>query len=293
MANMRSSSIEKCDANTEWVAQQLAEFAGVAPLAVGYSGLEGSPRDHPPDVFGALAGPRRSGLDGARQFRVSRVSRRTPACAQAQARRASRQPLSHPPARCARAIASDAERASTSMRRTRRAELFRRTALRSRRRQPRTRARAVRRRAHAAQRNAASPCRRRDPQSVQSRCSTERVSGRHLEPALDGDVWMLAGTPFDLRTGGIGRHACAAPGRPRHRPDRAAAGDGASCAARRELRELECGVAAANADSRRALRRRTGAGTALPAPSRRKRLRTWTRTARSDSPRSRCLRALR
>ena len=32
--------IEKRDANTEWVARQLAGFAGVAPLAVGFSGLK-------------------------------------------------------------------------------------------------------------------------------------------------------------------------------------------------------------------------------------------------------------
>ena len=32
--------IEKRDANTEWVAQQLARFAGVAPMSVGYSGLK-------------------------------------------------------------------------------------------------------------------------------------------------------------------------------------------------------------------------------------------------------------
>ena len=32
--------IEKRDANTEWVAQQLASFAGVAPMAVSYSGLK-------------------------------------------------------------------------------------------------------------------------------------------------------------------------------------------------------------------------------------------------------------
>lgn len=32
--------IEKRHANTEWVAQQLARFAGVAPLAVGFSGLK-------------------------------------------------------------------------------------------------------------------------------------------------------------------------------------------------------------------------------------------------------------
>src|SRR5690606_4866811 len=32
--------IEKRDANTEWVAQQLAAFAGVAPMAVSYSGLK-------------------------------------------------------------------------------------------------------------------------------------------------------------------------------------------------------------------------------------------------------------
>ncbi len=33
-------TIEKCDANTEWVARRLAEAAGVSPLAVGYSGLK-------------------------------------------------------------------------------------------------------------------------------------------------------------------------------------------------------------------------------------------------------------
>ena len=32
--------IEKRNANTEWVAQQLARFAGVAPMCVGYSGLK-------------------------------------------------------------------------------------------------------------------------------------------------------------------------------------------------------------------------------------------------------------
>ena len=32
--------IEKRDANTEWVAGQLARFAGVAPMSVGYSGLK-------------------------------------------------------------------------------------------------------------------------------------------------------------------------------------------------------------------------------------------------------------
>jgi tRNA pseudouridine13 synthase len=32
--------IEKRDANTEWVARQLASFAGVTPLAVGFSGLK-------------------------------------------------------------------------------------------------------------------------------------------------------------------------------------------------------------------------------------------------------------
>lgn len=32
--------IEKRDANTEWVAQRLAEVAGVAPMSVGYSGLK-------------------------------------------------------------------------------------------------------------------------------------------------------------------------------------------------------------------------------------------------------------
>ena len=33
-------TIEKCDANTEWVARRLAEAAGVPPMAVGYSGLK-------------------------------------------------------------------------------------------------------------------------------------------------------------------------------------------------------------------------------------------------------------
>ena len=33
-------TIEKCDANTEWVARRLAEAAGVSPMAVGYSGLK-------------------------------------------------------------------------------------------------------------------------------------------------------------------------------------------------------------------------------------------------------------
>jgi tRNA pseudouridine13 synthase len=32
--------VEKTDANTEWVARQLAQAAGVAPLAVGYAGLK-------------------------------------------------------------------------------------------------------------------------------------------------------------------------------------------------------------------------------------------------------------
>lgn len=32
--------IEKTEANTDWVARQLAEFAGVAPIAVGYAGLK-------------------------------------------------------------------------------------------------------------------------------------------------------------------------------------------------------------------------------------------------------------
>lgn len=32
--------IEKIDANTEWVARRLAEFAGVAPMAVSYAGLK-------------------------------------------------------------------------------------------------------------------------------------------------------------------------------------------------------------------------------------------------------------
>ena len=32
--------IEKCDANTEWVARRIAEKAGVAPMAVGYAGLK-------------------------------------------------------------------------------------------------------------------------------------------------------------------------------------------------------------------------------------------------------------
>jgi tRNA pseudouridine13 synthase len=32
--------VEKRDANTEWVARQLARFAGVAPMAVGFSGLK-------------------------------------------------------------------------------------------------------------------------------------------------------------------------------------------------------------------------------------------------------------
>jgi tRNA pseudouridine13 synthase len=33
-------TIEKCEANTEWVARRLAEAAGVSPMAVGYSGLK-------------------------------------------------------------------------------------------------------------------------------------------------------------------------------------------------------------------------------------------------------------
>lgn len=33
-------TIEKCGANTEWVARRLAEAAGVSPMAVGYSGLK-------------------------------------------------------------------------------------------------------------------------------------------------------------------------------------------------------------------------------------------------------------
>ncbi len=32
--------IEKCGANTDWVARELAKFAGVAPVAVGYAGLK-------------------------------------------------------------------------------------------------------------------------------------------------------------------------------------------------------------------------------------------------------------
>jgi tRNA pseudouridine13 synthase len=32
--------VEKCGANTEWVARELARFAGVAPMAVGFAGLK-------------------------------------------------------------------------------------------------------------------------------------------------------------------------------------------------------------------------------------------------------------
>lgn len=32
--------VEKCGANTDWVARELARFAGVAPVAVGYAGLK-------------------------------------------------------------------------------------------------------------------------------------------------------------------------------------------------------------------------------------------------------------
>ena len=32
--------VEKCGANTDWVARELAKFAGVAPVAVGYAGLK-------------------------------------------------------------------------------------------------------------------------------------------------------------------------------------------------------------------------------------------------------------
>ncbi len=85
--------IEKTGANTEWVARQLADAAGVAPMAVGFCRAQGPPRGDAAGVHRADAGPCRSGLDCARD-RWRPCAFGHAARSQAQARRTPRQPFS-------------------------------------------------------------------------------------------------------------------------------------------------------------------------------------------------------
>ena len=52
--------VEKREANTDWVARELARFAGVSPMHVGYAGLKDR---HAPGFYGAVAWEGRSGLE--------------------------------------------------------------------------------------------------------------------------------------------------------------------------------------------------------------------------------------
>ena len=85
--------IEKCGANTEWVARRLAEAAGVAPMAVGYAGLKD--RHAITRQSFSVQLPGRADPDwAALAIPGVRVISASSARSQAQTRRASRQSIS-------------------------------------------------------------------------------------------------------------------------------------------------------------------------------------------------------
>ena len=178
--------VKKRNANTGWVAPELARAADCRAADVGFAGPQGSARDRHAVVLGAGAGPHARGLAGFSdpEFEVLEAC---PPWPQASARRAEGQPLpdrvrdysmsTQTPFRRAR---GDRDKGST--------QLLRSTALRSRRRQPRAPGRQAHRRGRADGLRALE----RPQPDLQCR-ARERVRDGSWERLESGDVANLDG----------------------------------------------------------------------------------------------------
>ena len=228
--------IEKRGANTDWVARELAKFAGVAPMNVSYSGIKDRhavtrqtfsvhlPGKAEPD-WNALRLRRIAALLSARGTAESSSAARTNAMCSASYlrdvsgdRRARTTPSSATSPRTAFRIIS-ANSASDAMRRTSNARIAMFAGKR------------VQRHERSMLLSAARSA------SVQSRARRTRARGNWNRP-LDGDVWMLARNAQHFRAGADHATNSRDDARGRHPSDRTVVGRGRP-AQRRDVATIE------------------------------------------------------